>query len=118
MVATIAAVQNSEALLRQILERDDSSAVFRISLDLFDKYLDDIVASARAKREFTHFHNKGDGMIEFYFEKYPERTEWGDSERDKAWLATAGSMSDEEAAELERWLEESRKIPGRVYDWS
>jgi hypothetical protein len=118
MVVSVATRQDLSVLLNQILQRTDSSTVYRVDLDFFDAHRDEITASARARREFTHIQNKGDGTIEFGFEKYPENREWAESERGKAILALAGTLSDEEADELERWIEESRNTPGRDFDWS
>lgn len=113
----ITTLQDSKALLGQILERKDSNARYRITLDFFDRYWDLIKESARKRGEFTHLQNMGDDTIEFHFEKYPKNEGWEDTESGKAILAVAGMLSDEEADELERWIEESRKTSGRDFDW-
>lgn len=111
--------RNVDEVADEIFANERDGVVFHASIEGFEQIHDALVTRMSAKHEFLKYMNRGGVEIEFQFERYPPTDpSLEKSERWKSFLATFGTMTDEEADELENYIDEGRKIPRREYDFS
>lgn len=111
--------RNADEVADEIFATERDGVAFHASIEGFEHIHDALVTRMRARREFLKLVNRGGVEVEFQFERYPlTDSSLEKSERWKKFAATFGTMSDEEAGELENYIDEGRKVPRREYDFS